>query len=116
MAFRSADESANEQYKRATIDDSGTSGLNMGLDRYCDGLPSSVLYIFVFSCLYTYYTGPYNTDNEDGDLVRVNTAMPWVLYNECAGIHNSMSPDLPGEMYMHLSSLPCHTPCPSHFP
>jgi hypothetical protein len=112
VALRSADEFANEQYKKAATDDSDTSGLKTGNHHYCDGLPSSPLHISVFSCLYTYNTGPDNTDSEDGDLVRVHT----VLYKECAGINSSMSPDLPGEMYMPLSSLPCHMPCPSHIP
>ena len=99
MAFRSAEDSANEPYKRTTTDDSDISGLKTGHDHYCDGLPSSVLYIFVLSCLYTYYTGA------DGDLVRVHTTMSRVLYNECAGIHNSMSPDLPGEINNNNNNL-----------
>jgi len=79
MALRSADESANEQYKRANTDDSDTSGLKIRRDHYCDGVPSSLLNICVFGSLYTYYTGPYNTDSEDGDLVRVRTAVSRVL-------------------------------------
>ena len=79
MALRSAEDSANEQYKRANTDDSDTSGLKIGRDHYCHGLPSSLLNTGVFGSLDTYFTGPNNTDIEDGDLARVRTAMSWVL-------------------------------------
>jgi hypothetical protein len=46
MAFRSADESANEQYKRATADNIDTSGLKIGHDHYYDGLPTSLFVCF----------------------------------------------------------------------